>query len=123
MRDNTLDGDDVNEAGLGQVPSAATADSAQPVAFALVDSGNGTVSRNKNITNANVKKIDNGTYCVSGLPFTVQGAQVTTGFGGTPSMGMFTAGPTGNCPNGGQVVTYGHDGTKNAFDFYIHVYG
>ena len=104
VRDNTLDGDDVNEAGLGQVPSALTADSAQPVAFALVDAGNGTVSRNKGITNANVTKINDGTYCIAGLPFTIQGAQVTTGFGGTASTGMFTAGPTGNCPNGGQVV-------------------
>ena len=135
VRDNAITGDDINEGSLGPVPSATSATnadtatnsvnagSAQPVAFALVNATDGTVSRAKNITNANVTKVDNGIYCITGLPFTIQGAQVTTGFGGTPSMGMFTAGTTGSCPNGGQVLTYSHDGTRNAFDFYIHVYG
>lgn len=132
IKDNRLTGADIDESSLAPVPSAASAanadsatnaGSAQPVAFALVNATDGTVSRAKNMTNANVTKVDNGTYCITGLPFTIQGAQVTTGFGGTASTGMFTAAATPNCPNGGQVLTYGHDGTRNAFDFYIHVYG
>src|SRR3954447_18339922 len=80
--------------------TADTAKSAQPAAFALIDGG-GTVSQGKGVTNANVSHPSDGTYCISGLAFVVKGAVVTTEFGGSPSVAMFTPTSTTACPSGG----------------------
>ena len=75
LKNNTVTGRQVNEATLGKVPSAASAEvaakalSANPVAYAHIY-GDGTVdSRDAlNLTNANVILANLGTYCLVGLP-------------------------------------------------------
>jgi hypothetical protein len=105
--------------------SADTATSAQPSAFALIDGPAATVSRAKGVTNANVTHPAAGTYCVSGLAFTVQGAQVTPQFEGSGgTSGQFTAGTTGFCPKGGQVLIWNAAGTTKVDEtFNIVLYG
>jgi hypothetical protein len=130
VRDNTISGDDVNEGSLGQVPSAAAADSAtvagsaQPAAFATVDGATGTISDAKGITQANIARVNTGIYCINGMPFAVKGASVITQFTGTAgSTAQFSKGPTGNCPNGAQVLTYTSAGAPADQVFYLMVWG
>jgi hypothetical protein len=104
---------------------ATTADSAQPEAFALVDGSTATVSNAKGITNANITHPHAGAYCVTGLSFAIKGAQVTTQFeGSTASGAQFTSGTTGNCPQGGQVTTWGGSpAIQENLTFNIVLYG
>ncbi len=70
----SINGEDVKESSLGQVPSAAQAN---PVAFANI-SHSGTVRANsRGVAQANVTHPFDGTYCFKGLGFTPKGAQVT----------------------------------------------
>lgn len=99
--------------------SADTATSAQPVAFAVINA-DGTVQDGKGITNANVTHPALGSYCVSGLSFTVRGGQVTPVFEGSRgTTAQFTAQATGSCPHGGQVLM--SDNTNAAADLVFNV--
>jgi hypothetical protein len=87
---DAVTGAKVNEASLGQVPSAnlanfaTTAATANPEAFAKV-SAEGTVfpGDSKGIGTADVKqgKVSVGTYCIA-VPFLPKGAQVTPEYNG-----------------------------------------
>jgi hypothetical protein len=125
VKADSLGGKQINESKLGEVPSAATAGSAQPVAFAQIGAA-GTVNANlsKGVTGANVTHPATGTYCVSGLAFDVKGGQISLQFGGSRgTTAQFTPGSTGNCPDGGQVLL--SDNANNAADltFQIVLYG
>jgi hypothetical protein len=147
VKDHSLAGADINLGALGTVPSAAnanhatnadnatnatnathatsadTAGSAQPVAFALVNS-NGTVADGKGVTNANVTHPSTGVYCVSGLSFTVRGGQVINVFGGSRgTTAQFTPGTTGFCPSGGQVLTSDNANAAADLTFNVLFYG
>jgi hypothetical protein len=108
--------------------TATTADSAQPAAFALVNgeaaaSNPVTVSNAKGITAANITHPSTGTYCITGLSFTIKGAQVTQPFPGNYSAAsFFNHDSTGFCANGGQVIT-AVNGSPSNQRFYIVVYG
>ena len=74
LKNNTVTGTQINEATLGKVPSATTADtattalSANPPAYAHI-LPNGSVDGGDalNITSANVTHPEAGVYCLSGL--------------------------------------------------------
>jgi len=90
LKNDTVTGTQVNEATLGKVPSATTADtattalSANPPAYAHIF-GNGTVDGSDalNIANANVTHPEAGVYCLTGLGVTphVVLAEVDSGDG------------------------------------------
>jgi len=80
---NSIDGTQVIESTLSQVPSAGaantavSAESAQPVAFAKVEAnGNVSTGSSKGIAAGNVKTAA-GTYCLSVPGFIPRGAQVS----------------------------------------------
>jgi hypothetical protein len=103
--------------------TADTAGSAQPVAFAKVNA-DGTVADGKGITNANITHPNLGTYCVSGLSFTVRGGQVTPQFEGSRgTTGQFTPSTTGNCPAGGQILMSDNGNAAADLVFNLVVYG
>lgn len=76
LKTNTVTGKQINEATLGKVPAAATADTAtsaltaNPAGYAHV-LPNGTVDAGDsfNIANANVTHPAEGVYCLTGLAF------------------------------------------------------
>jgi hypothetical protein len=112
-----------NATNATHASAADTAGSAQPVAFALIKS-DGTVLDGKGITNANVTHPSTGTYCISGLSFTIRGAQVTNVFEGSyGTTNSFTSGSTGFCPAGGQVITVDNANAPANLNFNIVVYG
>lgn len=77
LKNNTVTGTQVDEATLGKVPSAATADtattalSANPPAYAhILPDGSVDVANSHNIGSGNVSRVDEGVYCISGLTIT-----------------------------------------------------
>jgi hypothetical protein len=131
VKPDSLKGKQIKEAKLAEVPkadhanSADAADSAQPVAFAYVNA-DGTVdgSLSKGVSSANITHPNTGTYCVSDVSFEIRGGQVTPYFGGSRgTTAQFTPSPTGNCPNGGQILL--SDNTNAAADlaFNLLIYG
>jgi hypothetical protein len=105
--DDSLTGQKVKESTLGQVPSAARADSAtfagtsNPEAFAKVD-GEGTVfpASSKGIGTADVKQgTEAGIYCINTPGFSPRGAQVTPEFTFSGSITAFVKiASTPSCP-------------------------
>jgi hypothetical protein len=69
-----VNGKDVKESSLGQVPSAAQAN---PVAFANINHSGTVRTNSRGVAQANVTHPFDGTYCFKGLGFTPKGAQVT----------------------------------------------
>jgi hypothetical protein len=68
--------------------SVATAESANPIAFAHISALGGIdQARSKNMGSATVTRPSAGLYCFYGLPFEFKGAQVTTDF--DDSMNMY----------------------------------
>jgi hypothetical protein len=83
LKNNTVTGTQVDEATLGKVPSAATADtattattattalSANPPAYAHINpDGSVDAANSHNVANGNVSRIEEGVYCISGLTVT-----------------------------------------------------
>jgi hypothetical protein len=131
IKKNTLTGKQIKESSLGQVPSAKTAvsatsaTSANPVAFARVNSdGTLVVASSKGVSQSNISHPNNGVYCISGLGFTVLGAQVTPIFNAQfGASSTFQPGNTGFCPAGGQVTVVNDAATLNDGPFLIMFYG
>jgi hypothetical protein len=73
---NSLTGADINASTLGVVPEATVG---SPRAYAYIGPGAAvrTDAPSKGITNANVTNPTAGSYCINGLPFTPQTAQVS----------------------------------------------
>lgn len=76
LKNDTITGTQVNEATLGKVPAASTADvattalSANPAAYAhILPSGSVDGGDSFNITSANVTHPGEGVYCLTGLGF------------------------------------------------------
>jgi hypothetical protein len=83
---------------------ATDADSAQPVAFAHVNAA-GALDRanSKNVSAATM--VSPGHYCLSGIPFTVRGAQATVDFlSSSHEHAQVAVGAQGGCPAGTQVL-------------------
>jgi hypothetical protein len=120
----------VDEASLGQVPSATKADfansaeSANPIVFARVDQeGNVDAALSKGISGADVKAGNEpGIYCISVPGFSPRGAQVTPQYNGSGGVNAFvTIGGTGSCP-APQVEVQMHNGGLVKAPFYIALY-
>lgn len=151
LKNDTITGTQVNEATLGKVPSATTADSATtaitaqtaqtaetaktalspvPPAYAHIFA-NGTVdeANSHNITSADVSHPEEGVYCISDLPVTphVILAEVDSVDGpGVTEASVFTEGAFG-CPPGtdAQIVTFEPDTiefTDYGGGFYVVIY-
>jgi hypothetical protein len=124
-------GDKVDEASLGQVPSAARADSASsaesanPVAFAAVDQeGHVDGSLSKGIAAADVSRgAEGGIYCVAAPGLNPRGAQVTPRYNGSGGVTAFvTIGGTGSCPAPQVEVQTFSGGSRVKEPFYIALY-
>lgn len=123
-------GEKVDESSLGQVPSAAKADfassaeSANPVLFALVDEeGDVDPDLSKGIGDANVTPGSPGIYCISVSGFTARGAQVTPEFnvdGDITAYVQVDGGPS--CPAPQVEVRTFAGGTAEKEPFYIALY-
>jgi hypothetical protein len=125
LKKNSVTGKQVNESSLGAVPSANSAQSAQPVAFAEIsETGAVDPTHSKGVSSANVTKKGPGVFCISGLSFPIKGAQVTPIFFATNgTTANFTPEPTGNCPDGGQVLIFDSAGGGTDTPFNIVLYG
>lgn len=117
LKNDTITGTQVNEATLGKVPSATTADTAatagtaNPPAYAHIFA-NGAVDGGDtfNISGANVTHPDPGVYCLTGLAFTphVVLAEVDSGDGpGVTETSVLLANFI-DCPSSSnaEIVTY-----------------
>jgi hypothetical protein len=131
LADGSVTGNKVDEASLGQVPSAhqaesATfADSANPAAFAAVDQeGNVDPSLSKGISSVNVKQgIEAGIYCISVPSFAPRGAQATPRYNGAGGVDVFvTIGGTGSCPSPQVEVQTFSSGSRVKEPFYVVLY-
>ena len=114
-------GDKVNEASLGEVPSA---NSANPLAFARVNS-NGVVdaANSKGITSPNVSHAGgSGVYCISIPSFAPRGGQVTTQAGGAAAIAQIAIGGTAGCGGAVQVSTWSLAGVATDLTFYLELY-
>lgn len=131
LADGSVTGNKVDEASLGQVPSArqadsaSFADSANPAAFAALDQeGNVDPSLSKGISSANVKQgIEAGIYCISVPSFAPRGAQVTPRYNGAGGVDVFvTIGGTGSCPSPQVEVQTFSSGSRVKEPFYVVLY-
>jgi hypothetical protein len=131
VKNGTLTGAKINASTLGTVPSAstarsaATATSADPAAFAHVnDDGTLDTANSKNVGNATHGSLA-GFYCISGIPFTPRGSQVTPDIVGFVDVlaQVHTPGYSG-CPAGTQatVVTRHSSGTPVSNAFFVVFY-
>lgn len=124
IANDAVTGDKVKVSSLPQVPKAAvavSAESAQPEAFAQVNT-NGSIEtvNSKNILKS--KEIGSGEYCVT-ANFTPRGGQVTPIFGGTGGTTAQLNIGTLNCPSPAvQVLTYSSGTTKGSLPFFIVLY-
>jgi hypothetical protein len=125
---NAVMGSQIDEASLGQVPSANAAnlatfaESANPVAFAAVSQeGNVDASLSKGSISVS-QGTEPGIYCVSVADFSPRGAQVTPRYNGSGSLTAYvTIGGTGSCP-APQVEVRTHNGGAAKAPFYIALY-
>ena len=131
IADGAVTGDKVEESTLSQVPSAAradfaaSADSANPAAFAAVSQeGDVDVSLSKGIGPGNVTKgVEAGIYCVTVPGFSPRGAQVTPRYNGAGSVAAFvTIGGTGSCAAPAVEVETFNGGSRIKEPFYIVLY-
>lgn len=129
--DSSVTGAKVDEASLGQVPSARSADSASfadsanPAAFAAISQeGDVDPSLSKGITSANVKQgMEAGIYCITVPSFAPRGAQVTPRYGGSGGVDVFaTIGGTASCPAPQAEVQTFSSGSRVKEPFYLVVY-
>lgn len=117
-------GEKVDEASLGQVPSASKADfasaaeSANPVAFARVQ-GDGSVdsANSKGLSNADVTNPQTGIYCIAVPSFSPRGAQVTLVEEGLAEVTarIRIGGPQCPSPKIEVLIWKGNEAKKNAF--------
>jgi hypothetical protein len=121
-------GEKVNESTFGQVPSAASADtaafaeSANPAAFAKVAAaGTLDAANSKGITA--VKRVEAGVYCIT-ASFSPRGAQVTPIFDELKTVAVFARiGGAGNPCSSPQVeVQAWNGGAKVDTPFYLVLY-
>jgi hypothetical protein len=126
---DAVTGENVVESTLSQVPSAAKADvasaaeSANPMAFAAVDSEGVVISQlSKGVSNADVSRKSVGVYCIWVPGLNARGAQVTPRNEGDGNISAFaTVGGTEQCPAPGvEVRTY--KGVLTSEPFYISLY-
>jgi hypothetical protein len=125
---DAVTGEKLNEATLGEVPSAnfansaGTAASADPPAFARVEAnGSLNVPDSKGIASA--KQIEAGVYCVTVAAFTPRGAQVTprfNGFGTTTAFARIGGSPS--CPLPQVEIQTWNGGIKVEAPFYAIFY-
>jgi hypothetical protein len=106
--------------------SATIAGSAQPDAFAHVGS-NGVLDTANSKNVAHVTTAGTGDYCLSGIPFTPRGGQVTVDYNDAGSdTAQLAIGPgrATSCPAGTQAFVFTETGTSpdNA-GFYVVLYG
>lgn len=130
IANDAVTGDKVLESTLGQVPSAnsansaKTAESANPVAFARVQSeGSVDSSNSKGISSANVSSPKTGVYCIKVPAFSPKGGQVTLESESNPeATAQIEVGGTASCPAPEvEVSTWkGLTGIKAAF--YVVLY-
>jgi hypothetical protein len=124
LANDAVTGAKVNEASLGEVPSA---NSANPVVFAKINA-DGTVNEelSKGITAANVTHPSKGVYCVTAPTFDARGGQAIPQFGGTSGTTVnLTVGGTGFCPTPAvQVITMitGAAPASENLTFYVELY-
>jgi len=114
IKKNTVTGTQVKESTLGQVPSAASAETAKtanPAAYAHIF-GSGAVDGSDafNIGSGNVTHPEPGVYCLTGLSFTPHAvmAQVDSGDGPGVTETSVLLGNFIACPNSSnaEIVTY-----------------
>jgi hypothetical protein len=129
--DGSVTGNKVDEASLGQVPSAKQADnatfaeSANPAAFAAISQeGDVDPALSKGIASANVKQgTEAGIYCITVPSFAPRGAQVTPRYNGAGSVDAYvTVGGTGSCPYPQVEVQTFSSGSRVKEPFYLSVY-
>ena len=133
LKRDAVTGAKVNEASLGQVPSAntantaTTAESSNPTVFAKVESNGEVVpSLSKGVATANVTHPAKGVYCINPPGFTARGGQAIPQFEGTAgTTANLTIGGTGNCPAPAvQILTF-ITGAAPALEnlvFYVELY-
>jgi hypothetical protein len=125
---DAVTGAQLNEATVGQVPSANAAntatfaESANPVAFAAVSQeGDIDTAQSKGQISISQGK-EAGIYCVSVQGFSPRGAQVTPRYNGSGNLTAYvTIGGTGSCP-APQVEVQTHNGGLVKAPFYVVVY-
>lgn len=131
LADGAVTGAKVDEASLGQVPSARQADnatfaeSANPAAFAAISQeGDVDSSLSKGISPANVKQGNEaGIYCIAVPSFAPRGAQVTPRYNGAGAVDVYvTIGGTGSCPSPQVEVQTFSAGSRIKEPFYIVLY-
>lgn len=111
LKKNTVTGTQIKESTLAQVPSAVTANTANPAAYAHI-LGAGTVDPTDsfNLTSANVLNPEKGVFCLSGLAFTPHAAMAEVDSGDGPGVTETSVVPANfvGCPPTAQVevVTY-----------------
>jgi hypothetical protein len=132
IKKNTVTGTQVKESTLGQVPSAASAETAKtattanPAAYAHIF-GNGGVdgSDTFNIGAGNVTHPEEGVYCLTGLGFTphVVLAEVDSGDGPGVTETSVLLGNFIVCPSSAnaEIVTY-HPGSIEFHDYGAGLY-
>ena len=132
LKNNTVTGTQVNEATLGKVPSAATADtattattattalSANPPAFAHIFA-NGTVdgANSHNIGGGNVSHPEEGVYCLQGLSVTphVILAEVDSKDGPGVTEASVVTSNFFVCPPGSSAEIFTYDPTEAPVEF------
>jgi hypothetical protein len=125
---DAVTGAQLNEATVGQVPSAHAADtatfaeSANPVAFAAV-SQEGVVDTSLSKGQITVSQgVEAGIYCVSVAGLSPKGAQVTPRYNGSGNLTAYvTIGGTGSCA-APAVEVQTHNGGLVKAPFYIVLY-
>ncbi len=128
---NSLTGEKVDEATLGRVPSAdtanfaTTAETSNPEAFAKVDAL-GTVfpASSKGIGTADVKQgKEPGIYCINVPGFVPRGAQVTPEYALNSQVSAFVKfGGTASCPYPQVEVQTYNAGSRQQHPFYFMAY-
>jgi hypothetical protein len=123
IRSGAVTASQINPSGLS-VPFASNAGSAQPAAFAQVNvlgALNGSNSRNV----GSVTRVGNSVYCLSGIPFTVRGGQVTVDFNNSArQFGQFGLGSGPGCPAGTQGFVFTTTNTTDSpAGFFVMIYG
>jgi hypothetical protein len=134
LKNETITGTQINEATLGKVPSAATADtattalSASPPAYGHINA-NGSIDSANSHNIGSVTHPEEGVYCLSGIPVTphVILAEVDSFDGpGVTEASVLTSNFIG-CPPGtnAEIVTYEPDTiefTDYAGGFYVVIF-
>jgi hypothetical protein len=126
---NAVGGAQIDEASLGEVPSAKAsetaqfAESANPSAFAAVSQeGNVDPALSKGAIDVSIGS-EGGIYCVTVPAFAPRGAQVTPRYNGSGGVTAFvTIGGTGSCPSPEIEVQTFNSGARVKEPFYIVLY-